>query len=727
MPLSTYQQKSIGSAVVVPNTPVMAGAWTEFELVYTAGFFGLDDSGSLKIVWRFACDMAGPQFDDPTAPNYVSIIAGNGATLDYRFDIKNNIRPWDRTLYIKIVRGYFKEGDQLRIRFGDRRGGSPGIRMQTFCEDTFELKVLVDAFATCDYVELPESPTLKIIPGKAVRWRAVLPTQGTVGQPFRLCLKTEDPWGNPAPPAVEAVQLSANLAVTHLPAVVKWAAGQPVLVIENLVVAQAGDLRVQVSDTEGNALACANPMRAVAAAGWNPYWGDLHGQSEETIGTNSIHDYFTFARDRAFLDVCAHQGNDFQITRAFWDTINQTTADFHAPGRFITFPGYEYSAHTDLGGDHNVLFLREGETIHRSSHALIADQSDADTDRYTARELFETLKDRDVFVYAHVGGRYANLRHAVGSGLTPAIEIHSAWGTFEWLLHDAFDLGLRPGIVANSDGHKGRPGASYPGASKFGSYGGLTCFLCASLTRESIFDALRRRRHYATTGTRLWLDVHAEGDGRTARMGEAFSGTGAAVTLKLDVLTPSAIERIDVFNGKDSVATWRPDCPPDSRRIKLLWEGAAYRGRGRETNWDGTATVVGNACLAATPINCWNPERPLTQTDERRISWQYITTGGLAGCELLLKAADAGELAVETPLVRETLPVSAITAEDTVFEAGGLGRRLRLFRVPEENATVSLKHAWNINIRPGRDNPLYVRIRLADGHLAWSSPIYAAP
>jgi hypothetical protein len=65
-------------------------------------------------------------------------------------------------------------------------------------------------------------------------------------------------------------------------------------------------------------------------------------------------------------------------------------------------------------------------------------------------------------------------------------------------------------VVCNSDGHKGRPGASYPGASTFGAYGGLTCFLTGELTRDGIFDALRRRHHYGTTGTRMFLDVRAD-------------------------------------------------------------------------------------------------------------------------------------------------------------------------------------------------------------------------
>src|SRR3954452_13100348 len=88
--------------------------------------------------------------------------------------------------------------------------------------------------------------------------------------------------------------------------------------------------------------------------------------------------------------------------------------------------------------------------------------------------------------------------------------------TSEWLLHDALDQGYRVGILASSDGHKGRHGASHPGASLFGAYGGLSCPLAEGLARADLFDALRRRHHYATTGCRAVLDVRAtfEGDAR---------------------------------------------------------------------------------------------------------------------------------------------------------------------------------------------------------------------
>ena len=174
----------------------------------------------------------------------------------------------------------------------------------------------------------------------------------------------------------------------------------------------------------------------------------------------------------------------------------------------MCIPGYEWSANTAVGGDRNVHYRHEGETIHRSSHAQIADATDIvdeGADAHDAHALFEKLRGKDCVVMAHVGGRYADIKFA-HDPMETAVEVHSAWGTFEWIVRDAFEKDYRVGIVANSDGHKGRPGACYPGASFFGSYGGLTCFLAERLDRDAIFECMRRRRHYATTGNRALLE-----------------------------------------------------------------------------------------------------------------------------------------------------------------------------------------------------------------------------
>src|SRR3954465_6420853 len=176
----------MGRAEISPVGSVEAGSFQSFTLVYTAGYFGIDDTGSIKIVNRFASDMGRPQWSDPQAANYTTVEASNGAVLDVLYDPKLNIRPWDKTLLIRVIRGFLREGATITVRFGDRRQGSPGMRVQTFVEPTFEFRVLVDAIATCDYVELPMQPTISIGAGPVVTWEAILPTLRGCGESFRL-------------------------------------------------------------------------------------------------------------------------------------------------------------------------------------------------------------------------------------------------------------------------------------------------------------------------------------------------------------------------------------------------------------------------------------------------------------------------------------------------------------------------------------------------------------
>jgi hypothetical protein len=145
MPFSTYMQSEIGHAEIEPGHPLEAGSHAELVITYTAGSFGIDDTGAIKISWRTASDAAKPQFTDPKAPNYTTAFATNGAALELEYN-RNNIRPWVNTLFIRVGRGFLRAGDKVVVHLGDRRHGSPGYRLQTAREKPFWFKVFVDAF-----------------------------------------------------------------------------------------------------------------------------------------------------------------------------------------------------------------------------------------------------------------------------------------------------------------------------------------------------------------------------------------------------------------------------------------------------------------------------------------------------------------------------------------------------------------------------------------------------
>lgn len=677
---------------------IPAGSWQTCRLAYTAGFAGIDDTGSLKIVMRYATDSGTPQFTDPAAANYTTAVASNGAHLALRWDPKDNVRPWGKTLHVKVLQGYLRRGDTITVTLGDTSGGSRGWRMQTFAEKSLQLRVLVDRYATYVYESLPRQPVLRIIAADPVRLVAIAPTLVTPGRRFPVRWRLEDTWGNP-------VGRSRRF---HHPGF-----------------ETAGRYTVDVIDDRTGLAAESNPVIARDDDRYGRFWADLHGQSEETIGTGTIQEYFRFARDRAFLDIASHQGNDFQITDDFWQHLQETTRAMNQAGRFVTFPGWEWSGNTGLGGDRNVVFRDEGGSVFRSSRALVDPGESVAPVADTVEDLFDQLEGSDpaAMLIAHVGGRYADLdRHR--EELERAVEVHSAWGTFEWMLDDAFRLGYRVAIVANSDGHKGRPGASSPGASTFGSYGGLTCVLAERLDRESVWEAYRQRRVFATTGARILLDVTTE---TGLAMGSVVTAGTAIPEFRVAVHGTAPIERVEFRNGTDVIGVLRPWKNPDpGNRVKLLWQGATVRGRGRQVTWDGGVTVRRNRITDFRPINFHNVEKPCQRVGPRELAWESITTGGVAGVITSLQHAGRGSMTIVTPLGRFAIDLERLGPRGRRWKLGGLGRQLSVYRLPAADGPRDFSFVFRPRpkqLHPG-DNPLSVHVVQEDGHMAWSSPIY---
>ncbi|MGD9866495.1 MAG: DUF3604 domain-containing protein [Hyphomicrobiales bacterium] len=744
-------QWMLGHTTVSPAGSVEAGSYQTFTIVYTAGEYGIDDSGALRLCFRFASDQTPPQFTDPGAAGYTTIAASNGAVLEHRFDVKGNVRPWDKCIYIKVVQGYLKKGDTITIVLGDTSQGSPGMRVQTFCESSFEFQLLVDPIATCLFQPVANQPVVAIVPGKPAGYAAVLPTRRHAGETFSLKVKGEDVWGNPSDKCDIEFALSASMPVEGLPKSVKLEPGRYMTEVSGLKAAEQGDLVITLTSADGKTSLVTNPLRLTAAGSFRHFWADLHGQSEETVGTGSAWEYFAFARDRAFVDACAHQGNDFQMTNAFWRDLNALCAEFDEPGRFVAIPGYEWSGNTALGGDRNVFFPVEGRTIRRSSHALLEDQSDIGNDAFTARDLFKAFAESgewDVRMYAHCGGRYADIKFAHDGRFEKSVEVHSSWGSFEWLFHDALEAGHRVGIVCNSDGHKGRPGASYPGASMFGAIGGLTCFLTDKLDRASILECIDRRHHYGTTGGnggRLVIDMTMEFDGeavvyhqdpnvypdaqgspaKSAMMGDIVNLKSGGARLEADIRAARPIERIEIFNGPTLLETIRPYDNASENRFRIIWEGAKYRGRARQVYWDGGAEVTGNGIEAVSPINFFNPDRTLDLTSPSTVAWKSLTTGNFAGLDMWMTSASGGRLGFRSGPVSFDIGLDDIGLEDTVFDASEiLPRRVRLFRLPAKLTQTGARLTLPIEVSAKGDNPILIKLTQEDGTIAWTSPVY---
>jgi hypothetical protein len=208
-------------------------------------------------------------------------------------------------------------------------------------------------------------------------------------------------------------------------------------------------------------------------------------------------------------------------------------------------------------------------------------------------------------------------------------------------------------------------------------------------------------------------------------MGDIVRTSESEVVFSIDVHASAPVERIEIRNGLECVSTWRPFSDDElGRRIRVVWEGSEYRGRGRETIWDGSARLRANAFERVCPVNRYNPDKRFEHVSGSELRWQALTTGGFGGFDAWLADKDSGMLGIDTALVRAEIPVKDIRREDLRFDVGGIRRRIRVFRLPDANERRRVRVERRIPLRGDGDNALYACVTQEDGHLIWSSPIY---
>jgi hypothetical protein len=262
------------------------------------------------------------------------------------------------------------------------------------------------------------------------------------------------------------------------------------------------------------------------------FWGDPHWQTFFSDGIRCPEELYSFARDEAFLDFGAISDHMEAVTDRQWEYFQAVTNDFNEPGRFATLIGQEWTHHHPTGGapgHRNIYYSGNGGPVLRST------DPDCDTLTKLWRKL-DSIGNQEAIAIPH---HIANVIMGIDwqQGWNPkyekAVEIHSVWGSSEKhkddgnlmpIEHckgerrgrhviDGLKLGYRFGFVGGGDIHDGRPGdqlhtESYPPQPARFWPSGYTAILDDSLSRNTVFNAIKNRKTYATTASRIYLDVN---------------------------------------------------------------------------------------------------------------------------------------------------------------------------------------------------------------------------
>ncbi|MFZ6649733.1 hypothetical protein ACO0LO_28685 [Undibacterium sp. TJN25] len=592
---------------------VEAGSWHEIVLDYEVGASGLADGAWFKATFKFYSDWAIFQTSDPTAANFISaeyqagpLVPGQSPatvqSLSVRFDQKGHERPFQKAVIVDIVDGYLNAGDHIIIRLGDRRGGGPGTRVQTFVEDQFRFRCYVDPLGTSRFVPVPGDIVIDVAAGAPARLLVNGPRFARPGQEYAVRFSLQDRWGNAC---------KANGETLHLQAY----AGDRLVYDKQHTLPEKGWASTGVQDLPTDKgslrlLAGAPGLRDVSLAtalisvdpsfpAVRSFYADLHVHAHDTVGTNSPAYNAAYARDIGGIDVLGYTANDFQITDENWQLGVATVEEFNQPGTFVCYPVQEWCGSSTAGGDHNVVFLDDGKPgfpynqrgEHNRTFVWNEDMkgSAVKLGRWPVEELWAAYIDapEQHLIMPHVGGRryIPDWHHPE---LERLVEIASSWGHFGWLYQDVIQRGYQIGVAASGDEHRGRPGGGPPGTQVFGVHGGLTGVIAEQLDRRSIGRALRARHTWATTGEHTALLVRS-GD---HIQGDSFSHRGD-VTLDYRFLGQAGWEEIAAYdhNGLLWQRNLHEELGYSDRLIRLRWGGARIPDRYRWAVWKGSITI----------------------------------------------------------------------------------------------------------------------------------------
>lgn len=722
----------LGSVQMTPIDHVTAGMIGSWTIVYTVGKYGIDDTGSVKIVWRNPSDWGMPQFSNPAALGYTTVQVNGNAKVSMELEMFE--RPFNNSLLLRVYDGFLQEGDTITVIMGDQSQGAPGIRAQTFCEEEHEFRVYVDPYGSRRYRRLPEDICFPIYSREANEIQVVAPSYADGDGKHEMLIRAIDYYGNIAQDFEDLIQID----------LLRVGEKDPVGGLQVTMTKEDGGLHrfswnAPMTDgiyyfrakAENTGFTSLSNAYLVGAHDKNLYFGDMHGQTSSTVGTGSLDRYFTFARDSAYIDFTGWQGNDFQVDDHKWLDVRNATKKYHEPHKFITMLGYEWSGLTPNGGDHNVYFLNDSEEFYPNSNWLLETTDvDVNNNAPTLPDLFEKVKGRDdVMIIPHIGGRYGSLAY-FNPKFTPVIEIHSHHGTFEWFIFDAMKARAKVGFIATSDDHTCRPGMSYPlskdgKASSFDVTSGYTAAYASELTREAIWEAIMARRCYATTFNRMVLDTQIG----AFHMGQDM-GSAPGDSMKVSVHSNSPIDRIDLYNWDTHISCVNMR-PKDSKRIRIAWSGVRVRTRKKSTKWDGTLTICNGKFLDAQEYAFDRRDQGIKERSESMIRWTSNTSGDYDGLILTLDFNEDTEITFKSEQKEFTFRPAELNENIVTIPAGGENLKVELSLANEPCKDESeFLDACNVEYvfdhlpaQPG-GNAYWVRILQEDGHMAWSSPIY---
>jgi hypothetical protein len=488
----------------------------------------------------------------------------------------------------------------------------------------------------------------------------------------------------------------------------------------------------------------------------NLYLGDLHNHCDMSYAQGSLADAIQNARlqldftsvtmhavwpDMPFDDpklgyLVDYHKKGFAKAVKNWPAYLKSIEEYNEDGRFVTFASYEW--HSIEYGDYCVYF-KDGTDM----SILSAD------DLSMLRQQASQLKTPVFLIPHHIGykqgSRGINWK-AFSNQLSPVAEIFSFHGLSESsegaypYLHSmgprhehgtaqyGWEQGHVFGIVGSTDHHNAFPG-SY-GVGRLGVW-------AESLTRDSIWDAISKRRTYALTGDRIELAFSANGH----LMGN-ICPPDTERWIEVAVSGGSSIDYIEVLHNNQIIHRENIFPRKSEHGLFKIYVELGWGEEENDTPWDVDLQVVGGALRQIEPrFRGHSPTTAPKDSDFAYTDWQQVEpnhirfhtltrqnplshTSNTEGMSLEIEGDGNTTLLATINGRRYEQPLSELMSGTRTFYLGGFVSPALCFHQAVPQSEYVHRFAFLHRAETHQRDWYYVRVRQRNDQWAWSSPIW---
>jgi hypothetical protein len=514
--------------VTVSPSEFTAGTYQKIALEFAVGDVAIEAGGGVRWELPTAYLETMPYFWDkpqtelPDGRGFVVGRASSGAQTELKV-----YGASDGIIECSVTTGTLTTGDTIRVDYS-------GIVQSV----TWHVPVRVQwhGRAGADWKTLKDAPVMKPRSQNAAVLLAVAPTDVVKDTSFTLAVVLLDKFGNRATGYRGTVSFATSDEKARLPGSYTFTEQDAGAHLFGGVRYGSGGFQ-RITITDGQLSARSNSSAITdATPDLRRWFGDTHFHTgggmgykpftESRLGGDHRGHFITdaeayeYCRDVMRLDFASSADHDTaNFAGDVWKKSQDVTDSFNSPGKFTTLYAYEWTA-SPANGHHLVMYHdRAGKVLSRIDYP-------------TKPALFEALDKQGTPAMVIPHSMWAQPDHGIFDHLNNKYcrvgEVYSLWNNrfllapgdevqrFEigindrWSYQYAWHKGHRLGVIGSSDNHTGHPGCNNYTVDMVHP-SGLAVALAKDNSRDAIWDAFQKRRVYATTGVRIYLDFKSDG------------------------------------------------------------------------------------------------------------------------------------------------------------------------------------------------------------------------